>query len=53
VTRAYYFVGYIPDRQAIYTRLQDVGYILIFKAVTYRGDGSPKGTLTLSWCSRR
>lgn len=27
VARAYYFVGYIPDRQAIYTRLQDVGYV--------------------------
>jgi uncharacterized LabA/DUF88 family protein len=45
VARAYYFVGYIPDRQAIYTRLQDVGYILVFKAVTYRGDGKPKGNV--------
>ena len=43
VASAYYFVGYIPDRQAIYTRLQDVGYILVFKAVTYRGDRKPKG----------
>lgn len=45
VGRAYYFLGYIPDNQALYTRLQNVGYTLLFKDVTYRGDGKPKGNV--------
>src|SRR5712692_3686711 len=45
VDRAYYFVGYIPDNQALYTRLQNAGYTLVFKTVTSRGDGKPKGNV--------
>ena len=45
VARAYYFIGYIPDYQALYTRLQDAGYSLVFKTVTYRGGGKPKGNV--------
>jgi len=44
-TRAFYFVGFIPNYQALYTRLQKAGYTLIFKPVTYRGDGRPKGNV--------
>jgi uncharacterized LabA/DUF88 family protein len=42
---AYYFVGYIPNNQALYTRLQDAGYTLVFKPVSYRGDAKPKGNV--------
>ena len=45
VTRAFYFVGFIPDNQALYTRLQKTGHTLVFKPVTYRGDGKPKGNV--------
>jgi hypothetical protein len=33
VEKAYLFIGYIPDNQNLYTYLQTVGYILIFKPV--------------------
>jgi uncharacterized LabA/DUF88 family protein len=45
VARAFYFLGYIPDNQAVYTRLQNASYTLVFKTVTYRGDGKPKGNV--------
>lgn len=45
VSRAYYFIGYITTNQALYTSLQNAGYTLIFKDVTYRGDGKAKGNV--------
>lgn len=45
VGRAFYFIGYIPDNQAVYTRLQNAGYTLIFKPVTYQHGGRPKGNV--------
>jgi uncharacterized LabA/DUF88 family protein len=33
VEKAYLFIGYIPGNQNLYTYLQTVGYILIFKPV--------------------
>ena len=45
VARAFYFVGFIPDNQTLYTRLQKAGYAIIFKLVTYRGVGRPKGNV--------
>ena len=45
VSRAYYFLGYIPEHQGLYTSLQNTGYTLVFKEVTYRGDGKPKGNV--------
>ena len=45
VSRAYYFLGYIPAHQGLYTSLQNAGYTLVFKEVTYRGDGKPKGNV--------
>lgn len=44
VGRVFYFVGYIPDNQPLYTRLQNAGYTLIFKPVTYRGEGNRRET---------
>lgn len=44
VSRAYYFLGYVPSNQALYTRLQNAGYTLVFKPVTYR-EGKPKGNV--------
>ena len=37
--------GFIPDNQPLYTRLQKAGYTVVFKPVTYRGDGKPKGNV--------
>ena len=31
--KVYLFIGYIPSNQPLYTRLQSIGYILIFKPV--------------------
>lgn len=45
VARAYIFIGFLPENQALYNSLQRYGYILIFKAVTYRKDGKAKGNV--------
>lgn len=45
VSRAYIFIGFMPDNQALYNSLQRYGYILVFKPVTYRGDGKAKGNV--------
>lgn len=45
VSHTYYFIGYIPNHQKLYRELQTAGYILVFKEVTYRGDGKPKGNV--------
>jgi hypothetical protein len=31
VTRAFLFIGYIPEKKTLYTSLQDAGFVLIFK----------------------
>ena len=45
VSRAYYFLGYLPENQGLYNALQNAGYTLVFKPITYRGDGKPKGNV--------
>lgn len=45
VARAFYFVGFLPDNQTLYTRLQKAGYTVMFKPVTYRDVGKPKGNV--------
>jgi uncharacterized LabA/DUF88 family protein len=45
VDRAYYFLGYVPENQGLYNALQTAGYTLVFKPITYRGDGKPKGNV--------
>lgn len=43
VAQAYLFLGLVPKYKDIYTHLQEVGFTLIFKEVTYDGDGKVKG----------
>ena len=44
VKNAYLFIGYIPANQSMYTKLQEDGYILIFKPVLPPKHGNkPKG----------
>lgn len=45
VTRAYYFIGFLPENQSLYRNLQLYGYTVIFKEVTYQPDGKPKGNV--------
>jgi len=44
VARAYYFIGFVPENQGLYNALQERGYTLVFKPVTY-GSGKPKGNV--------
>jgi uncharacterized LabA/DUF88 family protein len=43
VTKAYYFLGYMPGNTGLYNSLQTAGYILIFKPILETPDGSVKG----------
>lgn len=43
VSRAFLFVGYVPGNQSLYTRLQSIGYILVFKPTLELPDGKVKG----------
>ena len=43
VERAYLFIGLVPDNKDLYTRLQEAGYVLVYKEVTYDGAGKVKG----------
>lgn len=39
----YLFIGLISKNKNLYTTLQEAGYILVYKEVTYDGDGKVKG----------
>jgi uncharacterized LabA/DUF88 family protein len=43
VTRAYIFLGNIPQYGNLYAHLQECGYLIIFKEVVYDGEGKAKG----------
>ena len=43
VQKAYLFIGFMPENQAMYTHLQQKGYILVFKPVLTNKDGTTKG----------
>lgn len=43
VQDAYIFLGLIPKFSDLYRRLQEVGYILVFKEVVYDSAGKAKG----------
>lgn len=43
VKEAYLFIGFISKNKELYTKLQEAGYILVFKEVVYDGDGKAKG----------
>ena len=44
VTKAYLFLGFIPEYTSLYNSLQDAGFTLVFKTVTYQA-GKPKGNV--------
>ena len=43
VEHAYLFLGLVPKYKNLYTSLQEAGYTLIFKDVTYDNNGKVKG----------
>ena len=43
VTKAFLFIGYIEGNNKIYTRLQEAGFICIFKPTLKYKDGTTKG----------
>jgi len=45
VSTAYMFIGYLIGNQALYVSLQKAGYVLVFKPVSYDGDGNVKGNV--------
>lgn len=45
VSKAYLFIGYMPGNESLYTFLQDVGYICIFKPTLELPNGEVKGNV--------
>jgi uncharacterized LabA/DUF88 family protein len=43
VTSAYLFIGFVSKNKNLYTKLQEDGFILVYKEVTYDGIGRIKG----------
>ncbi len=43
ITKAYLFIGYIEGNNELYTRLQEAGFICIFKPTLTYKDGTTKG----------
>ena len=43
VTKAYVFIGFLPQHEALYEKLKQSGYILVFKPVIFDSTGKPKG----------
>ena len=43
VETAYLFIGLVPSNKDLYTRLQEYGYVLVYKEITYDGNGKVKG----------
>jgi len=45
ITKAFIFIGYVWENQALYTNLQKDGYILVFKPTLKLPDGRAKGNV--------
>ncbi len=45
VTKAYLFIGFVATNQALYTSLQNKGYVLVFKPTLRLPSGKPKGNV--------
>lgn len=45
VKTAYYFIGYMPGNQPLYSELQKAGYVLVFKPTIPDDDGNVKGNI--------
>ncbi len=43
VETTYLFIGLISENKDLYTRLQEMGYVLVYKEITYDGAGKVKG----------
>ena len=43
IQTAYLFIGLIPDNKDLYMHLQEIGYVLSYKEITYDGTGKVKG----------
>jgi uncharacterized LabA/DUF88 family protein len=43
VSQAFLFIGYVPERHGLYTALQRMGYICVFKPTLVLKDGTTKG----------
>jgi len=43
IQNAYLFIGLVPDNKDLYTSLQEMGYLLVYKEITYDGTGKVKG----------
>jgi uncharacterized LabA/DUF88 family protein len=43
IQTAYIFIGLVPAKKDLYTRLQEAGFVLVYKEVTYDGTGKVKG----------
>ena len=45
ISKAFLFIGYVPQNQDLYTGLQKDGYILVFKPTLPLPDGTVKGNV--------
>lgn len=45
VTKVFLFLGYVATNESLYTRLQEYGYILIFKPTLTLSNGRVKGNI--------
>lgn len=45
ISKAFIFIGYVPENQGLYTYLQEDGYILIFKPTLLLPKGKVKGNV--------
>ena len=45
VSTAYYFIGYMPGNQPLYSDLQKAGYVVIFKPTIPDSNGNVKGNI--------
>ena len=45
ISKAYLFIGYVPENQELYKSLQEYGYVLVFKPILIPKDSKPKGNV--------
>jgi len=45
IIKAFVFIGYVPQNQDLYTKLQKDGFILVFKPTLTLSDGRVKGNI--------
>jgi len=45
IKKAYLFIGYVPANQDLYSSLQSMGYVLVFKPTLPDKDGNIKGNI--------